>query len=143
MSNLLPAPIDAQVVEDSETQQLRDELDEFREEFNSFRTRVESDLRQIAGILGGFRSALSGQAQAVSSDGATQPIPSSLYDAWKQRLPPACGKIIDALLVHPMTNMQLKKFCKLGTSTVPQMITILSSNKLIEKQGAVNHLRRP
>jgi hypothetical protein len=143
-NNLLPAPIDAEhVTEESETQQLRDELDELREEFNSFRASVDGNLRQVAGILQGFRAALGGQPASAAPDGGNQSIPSAVYDAWKQRLPPACGKIIDALLVQPMTNMQLKKFCKLGTSTVPQMITILTNNKLVEKQGAVNHLRRP
>ena len=77
----------------------------------------------------------------VSTD-VTQPIPVEAYAAWKNRLPPACGKIIDALLVQPMNNSQLKRFCGLGTSTVPQMITILKSNGLVEKDGDLNRLRR-
>ena len=42
-----------------------------------------------------------------------------IWAAWKQKLPPACGKIIDALLAHGELNAaQLKVACRLGTSTV-------------------------
>lgn len=142
---LLPQPIDAEPVEQSEDP-LRDELDELREDLDALRSQYERDRRTLTEFMSGLRALLSGGSAAASGAtvaDATQPIPSAVYDAWKQRLPPACGKIIDALLVQPMTNLQLKKFCKLGKSTVPQMITILVANKLVEKQGAVNCLRRP
>lgn len=83
-----------------------------------------------------------GGAAAGSSAAANQPVSEAAYRAWKDRLPPSCGKIIDALLVQPLNNSQLKTLCKLGTSTVIEAIGILKKNNLVDKQDGLNRLRR-
>lgn len=60
----------------------------------------------------------------------------SVWEAWKSRLPPACGKVIDALLTHgELTQAQLKVAARLGTSTVSDAIYKLNKAGLINKNG--------
>lgn len=66
---------------------------------------------------------------------AGQPIPASRYDAWKQRLPPACGKVIDALLTQPLTQSQLETYCKMHFNTVRNSLLTLKSNSIVEKDS--------
>lgn len=74
--------------------------------------------------------------------GINQPPNAAAYAAWKQQLPPSCAKIIDALLVQPATNSQLKTLCKLGSTSVSEGIRILTINNVVEKDGNLNRLRR-
>lgn len=61
---------------------------------------------------------------------------SAVWEAWKQKLSPACGKIIDALLTHSELNSaQLKVACRLGTSTVSDSIYKLNKAGLINKNA--------
>lgn len=60
----------------------------------------------------------------------------AVWESWKSRLPPACGKIIDALLLHnELTQAQLKVAAKLGTSTVSDAVWKLNKAGLINKNG--------
>jgi len=102
--------------------------------------------RQLSPLYGALKQ-LFGELDTFGTDAPTmngnQPIPSSVYDAWKQRLPPACGRVIDALLVQPMGYGQLKNYCKMGASTLDQALAKLRANNLIEKDGTQNRLKKP
>lgn len=78
----------------------------------------------------------------VRPGGTLQPPNAAAYTAWKQQLPPACGKIIDALLVQPLSSSQLRTICKLGSTSIAVSLATLKNNKLVEKDGSLNRLRR-
>lgn len=126
-----------------ELKELREELSDLHQEFDEFRTRMEVNQLQLAKLLHGFRSLLNGEVKAEpAATEPGQPISSIAYSAWKQRLSPACGKIIDALLVQPLNATQLKKMCGIGYSTVTASLGILRANALLEKQGDRYSLKR-
>lgn len=58
------------------------------------------------------------------------------WNSWKSRLSPACGKVIDALMVHGTLNSaQIKVAAGLGSSTVSDSIYKLNKAGLIDKNG--------
>lgn len=124
---------------------LRADLDDLRDEFEEFKSSVERDRNKLGSMLHAIRAVFGGADGAAPTAGSSipQPTPSAAYDAWKQRLPPSCGRVIDALLVQPMGYTQLKNFCKMGQSTLDQALAKLRANGLIEKDGTLNRLRRP
>jgi cell division septum initiation protein DivIVA len=82
-----------------------------------------------------------GTASAPAGD-PHLPLDAGRYRLWKERLPDKCAKVIDALLVQPMNFTQLKSACKLGSTSVTEALKILRNNKVIEKDGELNRLRR-
>lgn len=59
-----------------------------------------------------------------------------VWNAWKERFPPAVGKVIDALLLHGEMNQgQLKIACRIGSSTVTDCVSKLNKAGLINKNG--------
>ena len=67
---------------------------------------------------------------------ATDARTKAVWESWKSRLPPACGKVIDALLLHGELNQaQLKVAARLGTSTVSDSVYKLNKAGLINKNG--------
>lgn len=88
-------------------------------------------LQQIFGELDA-----AGVEDSAGSSANANPRVAAVWDAWKQKLPPACGKIIDALLVHgELNSAQLRVACRLGTSTVTDAIYKLNKAGLINKNG--------
>lgn len=64
------------------------------------------------------------------------PKNTAVWEDWKRKLPPACGKIIDALLTHGALNqVQIKVAARLGTSTVSDAVYKLNKAGLIDKDG--------
>jgi hypothetical protein len=77
-------------------------------------------------------------AAGVPSPGQaeTDPRIKAVWDSWKSRLSPACGKVIDALLLHgELNSVQLKVAARLGTSTVSDSISKLNKAGLVNKNG--------
>lgn len=126
--------------------ELREELDELREEFLRFRVGVDADRKKLGMFLTVLQNLFNGGPTPATSplhaNAPGQPIPASAYDAWKERLPPSCGRVIDALLAQPMNYVQIKNFCKMGASTLDQALAKLRANQLIEKDGTLNRLKR-
>lgn len=60
----------------------------------------------------------------------------ALWSDWKAKLPPGCGKVIDALLLHSDLNVkQLKVAAKMGENSVYQATSRLGQAGLINKNG--------
>ena len=80
---------------------------------------------------------------AASSPSPAAPRTSAVWEAWKSRLPPACGKVIDALLTHgELNSVQIKVAARLGTSTVSDAISKLNKAGLIDKNGGRYSLKK-
>lgn len=79
---------------------------------------------------------------ATETASTHRPQDAGPYQLWKERLPGKCSKVIDALLVQPMNFTQLKSATKQGSTSVTEALKILRLNKLIEKDGELNRLRR-
>lgn len=127
-----------------ESVSLQAELDELRDDFEALRSNYERDRKVWAGILANLRAAFSGAQVAApeSASGAPMPQSSAAWQMWKDRLPPACGKIIDALLIQPLTMTQMIRVCGLAYSTVKANVAILKNNTLLEKDGDRWKLKR-
>lgn len=68
---------------------------------------------------------------------------SAVWQAWKGRLSPACGKVIDALLLHgELNSAQIKVAARLGTSTVSDSVYKLNKAGLINKNGGKFSLKQ-
>lgn len=106
------------------------------------RKQLEPLHRALRGVFGELDAAGIGVEETRTPGGPLQPQSPSAWQAWKNQLPPSCGKIIDALLVQPLTSTQLKSMCKVSYETVRQSLLILSRNSLIEKEGDLNRLKR-
>lgn len=140
---LLNGPIDAEHVDENAL--LREEISDLREELETLRGEVREDRRQLVALLQSGRVVFGGiEAPASQQPSPSTPMPHNrdAWSAWKQQLPPACGRVIDALLVQPLTISQLRTICKIGYSTVTSALGILSRNGLIEKDGDRNRLKR-
>lgn len=121
-----------------------DELEADLQAARSDARQAQAPLRAVRRILDPLHRALkalygemdaSGMEEETAGGTTGQPIPSSRYDAWKQRLSLTCGKVIDALLVQPQNNTQLKSFCKLGGTSVYEALKTLQVNKLVRRAG--------
>ena len=77
-----------------------------------------------------------------SSSGASQPVSEVAYSAWKSRLPASCGRIIDALLIQPLSQTQMATICKMHYNTVKNAMVILRKNGLVEQDGTLYRLKR-
>jgi hypothetical protein len=115
--------------------------------------REQAPLRQVKKILDPLHRALQalyGEIEAAGIEDSSapaaaaapgQPIPETKYAAWKQRLSPACGKIIDALLVQPLTHSQMVVYCKMHFDTIGKALKIMKANALLEQDGKVYRLK--
>jgi len=75
-------------------------------------------------------------AAAAPSVDAPDARTKAVWESWKSRLSPACGKVIDALLLHgELNSVQIKVAARLGTSTVSDSISKLYKAGLINKNG--------
>lgn len=140
---LLDGPLHAEPVD--ELAELREEISGLRDEIETLRTEMRDERRHLSAILQSGRVVFGGQGavgEAQSVSGAPTPPNRSAWEAWKQQLPGRCGKVIDALLVQPMTQTQLIGYCKMDRSTVSKTLTILTRNGLVEKDGNLNRLKR-
>jgi len=99
-------------------------------------------LRTLYIALHGFFGDVQPIESTQQSAPTNQPHSPAAWTAWKQQLPPACGKVIDALMVQPLTSTQLKSMCKVSYETVRQALLTLGRNGLIEKDGDLNRLKR-
>ena len=140
----LSGPIHAEIVDEpNELVELRERFSDMEERIDALETRLSAQdqfIRRLQTALAAIFS--DAPMESSQARGVGQPIPSSAYDAWKQRLPPSCGRVIDALLVQPMGYVQLKNYCKMGASTLDQALAKLRANALIEKDGTLNRLKR-
>lgn len=138
----LSGPIHAVPVDEvSELDTLRTELAELREEFESFRSGAESDRRDLFSLLQSGRVVFGGAVPATESS-ASAPPSEAAWRMWKERLPGACPKVIDALLIQPLTATQLIAATKTSHSTIQRALSVLEANSLIEKDGQRIRLKR-
>jgi len=73
-----------------------------------------------------------GSASASASD----PRVSAIWQSWKTRLGPQCGKVIDALLLQPgMNTTQLAIAVGTRRQNIPNLIFKLNQAGLIDKNG--------
>jgi len=126
-----------------EVQDAKTEAARAREDANRALSRLRTQLsplyRALQSVFGDLDAAgVEDRPTAGAPDvpGVSTPRTSAVWDAWKQRLPPAVGKVIDALLVHGELNQsQIKVAAQLGTSTVSDCIYKLNKAGLINKNG--------
>lgn len=139
--HLLTDSHEAQVVD--ECAELRKELKALRAEVKELREGFERDRNQVAAIFNGLRAALGGNAEAAAtSNSPLQPPNDAVWGMWKSRLPGACPKVIDALLIQPLTATQLISATGTSHSTIQRAINVLEGNSLIERDGARIRLKR-
>lgn len=139
----LSGPIHAVPVDD-ELSALREELNDLRDEFEGLRKSYERDRTQWAGILSSLQASFGGgQGTPVQeSGGAPMPQSTGAWAMWKDRLPSGCGKIIDALLIQPLTMTQMIRACGMAYGTIKNNMAILKNNTLVEKDGERWKLKR-
>ncbi len=107
------------------------------------RVRSESDralgaLRKQLSPLYRALQAVFGELDAVpdQDEGAGQGRVSPVWDAWKSKLSPACGKVIDALLVHKELNgQQICVAAQMGKNTMYDVISRLNRAGVLNKNG--------
>jgi hypothetical protein len=139
----LSGPIHAVPVEPiDELTELREEVGELREQFESLQASYERDRAQWAGILHSLQAAFGGTPAQESVGGAPQPQSSAAWQMWKERLPSGCGKIIDGLLIQPLTMSQMIRACSMAYGTIKNNMSILKNNSLVEKDGERWKLKR-
>lgn len=148
MQRLLPdssQPHETEPVD--EIAELRNEIADLRENMEKFRATIARDREQLGAMLHGLRSIFSdGTAPASVQTPAPgvdyQPPSREKWGAWKQQLPSGCGRIIEALLIQPLTQTQMIQLCKMHRTTVSANMTILRRNSLIEQDGKFWRLKR-
>jgi len=132
-----------------ELSDVRHELTRVREDSNRALTALRQQLsplyRALQRVFGELDDAgvpevggPSAAASASSSPGTATPDArvTAVWESWKSRLSPACGKVIDALLLHgELNSVQIKVAARLGTSTVSECITRLNKASLLDKNG--------
>jgi hypothetical protein len=162
-----PLLVDSAHAEDDSTAELRRRLERVQDDLADAKLKIQEERNRSAKALRGqlrLRQELSGLYRALkgvmeelpddadiplgadvrmgASAGIPQPAPSVAYDAWKSRLSPACGKIIDALLVQPLSQTQMISICGLAHSTVKMSVGTLKNNSLVEKHGDKYRLKQ-
>jgi hypothetical protein len=144
--HLLPdsdGPHEAEPVD--EFAELREELEALREDFEQFRQQVQQDRDSMGRMLHALRAVFGGDLEAAtpsSMGGVPQPPNAAAWQMWKDRLPGACPKVIDALLIQPMTATQLIAATRTSYATVQRAVTVLKSNALLDKDGERWRLKR-
>jgi len=160
---LISGPIhqDASQSFEHQRKKLQLEIDGLKADLSEVRRQrdvMEAALRNLRAVLSplflGLKAVFGEIEATIGSDdgfshpenpqGTMGPKPHNrqAWDAWKQQLPPACGRIIDALFVQPLMASQIATICKMHYDTATKSLAILSRNGLIEKDGNLNRLRR-
>jgi chromosome segregation ATPase len=104
-------------------------------------TRALGALRAQLSPLYRALQAVFGELDTVTSDMPQVDRPSTnrtspVWDAWKSKLPPSCGKIIDALLIHGELNgQQIRVAAQMGKDTMYGAITKLNKAGVLTKNG--------
>lgn len=146
----LSGPIHAVAVDEAdellrENAKLIKRLEEARNELDRMQVSVSefvNRLRPLHQMLDSFFGGTTGDSPASAPSGTPMPHNRDAWTAWKQQLPERCGRIIDALLVQPLTQTQMKTFCKMDQATVSRMVSILDRNGLVERDGRLVKLKR-
>lgn len=100
----------------------------------NLRRQLQPLYRALQGVFGELDAA--GIEDAAPPAAASNPRVAAVWESWKSRLAPGCGKVIDALLVHgELNSAQIKVAARLGTSTVSDSIYKLNKAGLITKNG--------
>jgi len=81
------------------------------------------------------------QTAAAAAD-TSLPHDATKWNAWKQRLPEPTGRIIDALLIQPLTHTQIATQAQMHPNNVHKYIGPLKNNGLVEKNGNRWSLKR-
>jgi hypothetical protein len=117
-------------------------------------TRALSMLRGQLGPLYRALQAVFGELDAVGVPESTSgPSPhqgeavpgrvSAVWEAWKQKLPPACGRIIDTLMIHKdLSRQQLKVAAQMGESTMDGGLLKLNKAGLLSKANGRYQLKQ-
>jgi chromosome segregation ATPase len=127
----------------------RHELTRVREDSNRALTHLRQTLsplyRSLQRVFGELDDAgVSDVAGASAAAQGVSPAPASGTDArvtavwasWKEKFSPACGKVIDALLLHgELNSVQIKVAARIGSGTVSESIGRLNKAGLITKNG--------
>lgn len=145
-----PEPTEVELLKER-IEELQDELERARREAqdakreDSARDRSLTRLRQILEPLHLGLRAIFGELDAAGAENLStppgitastlQPHSPAAWMAWKRQLSPACGRVIDALMVQPLSQKQLVTAAKMGYSTAGAAIGILKNNSLVEKDG--------
>lgn len=90
-------------------------------------------LRQVFGEMEGLAGDESTGGPSVSPD---DPRVARLWVEWKSKLSPACGRLIDVLLIHQDLNIdQMCVAAKMGKNTVYRAISAMNKPSLLVKNG--------
>ena len=140
----LSGPIHAEPVD--ELAELREEVSDLRERLDTLERSYQEDRDRIGGLFYNLRAAFVGNgdmsASPPQSSGSPTPHNQDAWRAWKQQLPGPCAKVIDALLIQPLTQSQLITYCKMHYTTVSKTLSILKRNGLVEHDGKLLKLKR-
>ena len=98
--------------------------------------RQLSPLYQALRMVFGEIDAIIPETSASASGVAPAPQKQAVWDAWKQRLTPNAGKIIDALLTHgDLSSSQVAIATGIASGNVAKYIYELNKASLINKNG--------
>lgn len=139
-------------VEDSRDERIRELLEENRElrdnlrNANAAATHAKRDVeRAVAALRTQLKplhlalKAVFGEIDAIGGDDSPQaanPRVAAVWENWKQKLPGATAKIIDALQLHgEMNGQQLAIAIGCHRNSIPQLIYKLNKAGLIQKNG--------
>lgn len=138
-------PRDHKIAElELELRQVRRDLADARIETNRVQedaSRALSMLRRQLNPLYQALQAVFGELDAANvpetgSSSTSQDRVSLVWDNWKQKLSPACGRVIDALLIHRELNgQQICVAAHMGKNTMYSVISSLSKAGLLNKNG--------
>jgi chromosome segregation ATPase len=144
------SPKDRKISElEAELRQVRRELADAELEASRAREDSSRALSMLRGQLSPLYRALqavfgeldaAGVSDTSSRSDRDQPMQServsAVWEAWKKKLPPGCGKIIDALLIHSDLNgTQICVAAQIGKGSLHGLIYKLNKAGLINKNG--------
>lgn len=142
---------------DSELDELRDEVRQLKRDLSSARGEVTAAKRDAARAMGALRKVLAplyralqmvfGELDTIGVDEADSvsatPKTSAVWEAWKSKLPPACGRIIDALLLHgDLNGGQILVACQMGPNTMYPAIRKMKEVGILNKNGSLFSLKK-
>lgn len=102
-------------------------------------------LRTLHLALTAFFGSSSAPASVATADtgvDANMPHDVTKWNVWKQIFPEPTGRIIDALIIQPLTATQLAMQAKMHPNKVSKYMTPLKNNELVEKDGSKWRLKR-
>ena len=137
---------------DAEISQLKEEIERLKAEATDVDKmatalvalrHVLRPLHKAMGMIFGELDAFEDQGERQTSSGSAAPKSAAVWEAWKAKLPPACGKVIDALLIHGgLTRAQLKVAAAMAFGTVDSAVSRLKSAGVVVAQGGRYSLKK-